>query len=304
MPLAKDDILNVLSDPHLSRIDFWVENLHVTPAVWVQVRDSIEHDQIFIVPGKYPDNAFYNDSDDTLTTPDVNPPPGPDSRGLIIHECTHAYVDTINLDITNLSEEIAAYLVQHTYLLLLIPTLVGPTPNAPWPSFFRHLIDFCKTFKLHQTEGQGARLNLFTIAGLRAELNTLPSPNDYYRRLKWDQRGGSNGLTQKIRVRQLEREPINISVASLPHLASYAISDSLLVEILEKRYAANDVVGFGGRVKRLEQLFRGANPLDARMLVPRLVNRRNGDKVSMYFHDHLSTATRTNLLGILQLRAQ
>jgi hypothetical protein len=189
-------------------------------------------------------------------------------------------------------------------LLLLNPALVGPIPNAPWPTFFRHLIDFCKSFKLHQAAGQGARLSLFAIAALRAELNTLPSANDYYRSLKSDQRSGANGLTKKIRVRQLERPSISISVASPPYPASYVISDTLLVEILEKRYAANDVAGFGGRVKRLEQLFQGANPMDARTLVPRLANRRNGDRVSMYFHDHLSTATRTNLLGILQLRGR
>jgi len=85
--------------------------------------------------------------------------------------------------------------------------------------------------------------------------------------------------------------PTFITVASL---------DPVLVPVLEKRYAANDVAGYGARVRQLEQIFRGANQLQAQQLIDRLTNRRNGDRVSMAFHDNLSAATRANLLGILR----
>jgi len=301
MPLAKQDILDLLSDRRLSRIDFWVENLHVKPQVWALVRDFIDREDIWLVPGEYPNNAFYNDGNDTLTTPDVSPPPSADTAGLIFHECIYVYIDMVSLKITSLSEEIAAYLVQHTYLLLVNPSLALPT-SSDWLKFFQHCIDLAKAFKLHQPEGQGAKLSFYNIVALRLELNQLPSKDDYYRNLKSDTMSAANGVTRKIHVRHIEREPVDISIASPPHPVSFVLSDSLLIEILEKRYAANDVAGFGGRVKRLEQLFRAAQPSDARRLVPRISSRIAGDKVSMYYHDHLSTATRINLLGILKLR--
>jgi hypothetical protein len=76
--------------------------------------------------------------------------------------------------------------------------------------------------------------------------------------------------------------------------------DGVLVPILEKRYGPNDIAGFGGRVKKLEEMFRGLDQLQAMALLNRLTMRKNGDQVSMYFYDHLSAATRTNLLGILR----
>jgi hypothetical protein len=43
--------------------------------------------------------------------------------------------------------------------------------------------------------------------------------------------------------------------------------------------------------------------VEALPLFARLVVRNPRDNVSMYFHDHLSTPTRTKLLQILQNRA-
>lgn len=79
--------------------------------------------------------------------------------------------------------------------------------------------------------------------------------------------------------------------------------DGLLIPILEKRYDAADISGFGGRVKKLEEIFRGLDQLEAQRLNIRLLHRQAGDKVSIYFYDHLSTTTRVNLLKILSGRA-
>jgi hypothetical protein len=76
--------------------------------------------------------------------------------------------------------------------------------------------------------------------------------------------------------------------------------DAVLIPILAKRYAANDVTGFGGRVKKLESIFRGLDQLHAVDLLNRLSSRRVGDPVSMYFYDNLSPPTRANLLKILR----
>jgi hypothetical protein len=80
-------------------------------------------------------------------------------------------------------------------------------------------------------------------------------------------------------------------------------SDEYLIRTLGRRYAANDVAGPTARARELTKDFQlGVQPKSplARTLHARLESRKNGDKLSMYFHDHLSTAERTKLLGILK----
>ena len=86
------------------------------------------------------------------------------------------------------------------------------------------------------------------------------------------------------------------------HEPSAPLPDSYLISLLQPRYAADDVVGFGARARKLEEVFRSASMGQALALFPRLVGRLPQDEVSMYFHDHLSTPTRTKLRQILQDR--
>jgi hypothetical protein len=86
------------------------------------------------------------------------------------------------------------------------------------------------------------------------------------------------------------------------HEPSVPLSDSYLISLLQPRYAADDVVGFGARARKLEEVFRSVSMGQALALFPRLVGRLPKDKVSVYFHDHLSTPTRTKLRQILQDR--
>ena len=81
------------------------------------------------------------------------------------------------------------------------------------------------------------------------------------------------------------------------------LTDTYLIELLQRRYARNDVPGFGGRARTVEQLFQSTSKTEAVPLLTRLTVRNSGEKVAMYFHDHLATATRTKLLQILQNRA-
>jgi hypothetical protein len=81
------------------------------------------------------------------------------------------------------------------------------------------------------------------------------------------------------------------------------LTDSFLIGLLQPRYAVNDVSGYGARARQVERVFQSTNMTEARPLTIRLAHRKPGDKVSMYFYDHLSTPTRTKLLQILQNRA-
>jgi hypothetical protein len=104
----------------------------------------------------------------------------------------------------------------------------------------------------------------------------------------------------KARTESLKELRSHLYIPTPPTHIEVASPDAALLPLLERRFAANDVAGFGGRVRQLEQIFRGLDQLQAGQLLNRLNVRRNGDKVSMYFHDHLSTATRTQLLDVLQ----
>ncbi|MGA2411035.1 MAG: hypothetical protein ABSG46_11690 [Candidatus Binataceae bacterium] len=97
-------------------------------------------------------------------------------------------------------------------------------------------------------------------------------------------------------------EEITIPERSVVSETRPPITDDYITQLLAKRYAANDVAGFGGRVKTLEGIFREIDIPRAKSILSRLSIRRAGDMMSIYFHDHLSTATRASLIAILQRR--
>ncbi len=81
------------------------------------------------------------------------------------------------------------------------------------------------------------------------------------------------------------------------------LTDAYLIDLLQTRYAANDVKGFGARVRQVERAFRSTSIAEALPLLTRLKLQNPADKVAKYFHDHLSTAARDKLLQILQKRS-
>lgn len=86
------------------------------------------------------------------------------------------------------------------------------------------------------------------------------------------------------------------------HEQSVPLTDSYLISLLQPRFAADDVGGYGARARKVETVFGSAGIVQALPLFARLVMRRPGDNVSMYFHDNLSTPTRMRLLQTLQSR--
>lgn len=78
------------------------------------------------------------------------------------------------------------------------------------------------------------------------------------------------------------------------------VMDSQLLPLLKMRFAANDVAGYGARARKVEAIFKKFDPFDVNDMRHRLAARAPGDEVVRYFYEHLSTAERNNLLGILQ----
>ena len=126
------------------------------------------------------------------------------------------------------------------------------------------------------------------IASAQAEFNPI---RDYY----GFKRGEPPPLVLKV------REEVQVPIRITQYEPRVPITDSYLLRLLEPRYRADDVAGYGGRARELEAVFRQMLGQEAVPLLGRLISRRPGDKVAMYFHDHLATATRKKLLKILAL---
>lgn len=108
-----------------------------------------------------------------------------------------------------------------------------------------------------------------------------------------------------IRGEQVDLDLLVKTVHPLPRGTLHVeVHSSLeyLVPIFQQRFGANDVAGYGARVRKLEDIFNRMEAADARDLRLRLDARRPGDKVAQYFFANLSAATRLKLLGILKNR--
>ncbi len=296
MPLSKQDVLAMLADPVLARMDFSAAGLRISGRQFGWVRTLVEDEDIVVVEGTV-GNAYYNSGNNTLTTQNANSPPDLDARALLLHECVHALIDMEKLRISRLSNEVVCYVVQHAYMLLSNPRwTVQPNSNVPWFNFYTDIAAFVRTHKLDKPDGFGATIADADLAPLRPQLNNL----NIYQHLKDHDMSLSNGVLTKPRP-----------LASHPPTAPYRIaqnetmpeaSDDYIVDVLKKRYAASDVAGYGGRLRELELVFREQRPQRARTRHGRLQSRMAGDPMSQFFHDHLSTSARVRLVAILKNR--
>jgi hypothetical protein len=193
MALTKKDVLDTLADPVIRRMNFWVGNVHVSGDAYDDIRDLIDDESIQVIEGTNPDNAYYNGRDDTLTTQNVNPPADLDARALLLHECTHALVDQAEIEVTRLTGETAAYLAQHTYMLLSNPRWTVAPNNKPWQTFFEDVVALVKKFKLDKPEGFGARIWWHDYEPLLDELHKL----NIYQSLQDDEPAWSDGITPR-----------------------------------------------------------------------------------------------------------
>jgi len=295
LALTLQDVLDTLNSYFVTQMDFWVDRVHVCERSYDEVRVLIESGDITVVEGTNPTNAFYDRNSDTLTTQNVPSPPDIGARSLLLHECTHAIVDVQKLPITRLTNELVAYVAQTTYKLLANPIYAVEPNNPPWFAFHNHCVDLVKKFKLHRPEGRGVILQEADYSPLRTELHGL----NLYQSIPVNESAGANGVPVRPQGRF---GPDGTSFRSTQNIPFPEASDEYLIQMLEKRYAASDVAGFGGRVKELEKNFMRTERIRAKTLLTRFEARIAGDRLSVAFHDHLSTATRIKLVGILRAR--
>lgn len=294
MPLGEFDVIKALSDSLLKRIDFFVDDFHIRVEAYQRISDLIEDEQILVVEGKDPNKSTYNPATDTIATRyGANSPAGLDDRAMLIHECTHAIKDMEHVTITALGNEAAAYIAEATYLLL------SDTNYTSTGDLHKGALDVARRFELHTTQGMRKHIDTSEIGPLFKTIANSPTYRQDIGQLSL-----ADGISPKIRQHwpTSPPEPESTPDRATAQEESVPLSDSYLISLLQPRYAADDVAGFGARARKLEQVVRSASVGQAIPLFPRLLTRRIGDKVSVLFHDHLSTATRTKVLRILQDR--
>jgi hypothetical protein len=79
--------------------------------------------------------------------------------------------------------------------------------------------------------------------------------------------------------------------------------DEELIAILKQSYKKTDVSGYGGRARRLEQMFSAMSEFDAKRLLLRFKARNKTDTLAMLLYSQLSRPLIEKLLGLLAKRA-
>ena len=298
MPLTETDLLDALDDPALGWINFSLGGVaHISKQKFGVIREHILAGNINVTSWDNPNNAQYvADDPPILYMQDAPSPASTYARALLLHECTHAIIHVFAIKFGELDNEITAYLLQVAYQLVKDPHFATAPNNPPWFKFFDDCLKLVKRRGLHQG---GFQLVTFTeVDDLKNQMPSLPG--DLY---KGDESRSSRGTgLRTVKPFIPTNEPTSVKYHSVAYETYPEPSDDYLADLLGRRYAKNDVAGYGGRVRELDSVFRHLSKGKALGLYPRLMVRIPGDKISMSFHDHLSTITRMNMLAIVRSR--
>lgn len=206
MSLTLGDVLDTLNDDVTLCMYFWVGPIYVSGIGYRMVRDNIYDGSIMVVEGDpHQTLAFYDSSKDVLTTQAGTSPPDLDQRALLLHECTHALIDVLNVpSVTRHVDELAAYIAQHVYLLRSNPRWTVAPNNAPWQNFFQGVFDLIKARRLDTVAGNNIMISVSDLEPLRQQLAALPGVN--YGSFARDALSGSNGMKDYGTFQRLARK--------------------------------------------------------------------------------------------------
>jgi hypothetical protein len=172
--------------------------------------------------------------------------------------------------------------------------------NEPWENFYRGVESLVKRFGLEKQSGNGARIKADDVEALRVQLAGLPNVN--YGNFKKTDPSGADGLIRNHFFLSESPPDMTMRSTSVAHYPYPDPSDDYLIDTLKVRYAANDVAGYGKRLRELRKDFALCSVGRAKELHRRLTGRLSGDRVSELFYDHLSREGRAILLRVLKGR--
>jgi hypothetical protein len=180
---TKQDVLDALLDATLHRITIIFDSMVINVAGFLLVRNQIDSGNIQVVQGSSSANAYYNTSDDTLTTQD-GPSPAPYwKKSLLIHECVHALFDIYKYTTTGLTNELLCYITQVAYEIMsdsrykysLDPSLTAGSNDAKWNQFWVDIETYVRGlgYSFGTTGGIVMVKNDAAFQALRTQINGL-----------------------------------------------------------------------------------------------------------------------------------
>ena len=270
MPLTETDLLDTLADPAVGWINFSLGGVvHVSRQKYQVIREHILAGNINVTNWDK-SYAQYSAGEDPpmIYMQNDTSPASANARSLLLHECTHAIVHVFGIQFGALDNEITSYLAQVAYRLVLNPHFETEPNNPPWFKFFDDCLTLVKQRSLHKGGYQ-----LVTFKEVEALKNQLPSlPGGLYTG-KENQVTSGTGL-QHVRPFIPTNEPIEVKYQITAHESYPEPSDDYLADLLGRRYAKDDVAGFGGRSSR------------ARNCLPASVEDQGGKFISSSGHAH------------------
>lgn len=297
MLLTEADLLDALDDPALGFINFSLGGLvQVSRQKFGVIREHILAGNILVTSWGEKHAQYVPSDPPVLYIQNDTSPASTHARALLLHECTHAIVHVFAVKFGELDNEVTAYLLQVAYQLVKNPHYATAPNNPPWFKFFDDCLRLVKKRGLNF--GGFQMLSFKEVKPLEDQLPSLPG--GFYKDDASRTTSGNGLQTVKPFI------PTDEPTSGRAQFAAYETypdpSDDYLADLLGRRYAKDDVAGYGGRVRELEAVFRRLSKEKAAGLYPRLAMRAPGDKISMSFHDHLSTITRSRMLTIVRSR--
>lgn len=179
MPITKADVLAVLNDPILGKINFSVGTLRVNAAAFRIVARYIEAGDIEVVPGTSATVAVYDRRLNHIETPARNPPLDFTDSAQLLHECVHAISD-INGGGSVLEDEVAGYLAQTIFAQISHPTppilasAAQVKAASPKGRMVLAMQETMRTYNLDNARGIGAKIGAIDIHRLSEAIRAMP----------------------------------------------------------------------------------------------------------------------------------
>lgn len=181
MPIGKNDVLAVLSDPVVRRIKFRIGQTTVDADGFRDVHAAIADGRIKVTNGTQQQTAFYNMRANTIETARQDPPLDVGERAHLIHECVHAINDLRFINEVTLIEEAAAYLAQLIFMTLSLPPRSTPRPSYLHPRLgplMRLMVacdDVIAQYRLAEPAGLGATISARDTFFLMMKVRGVPA---------------------------------------------------------------------------------------------------------------------------------
>ena len=179
MPITKADVLAVLNDPVLNKINFSVGAIVVNAEAFRIVARYIEAGDVQVVPGSGT-VAVYDRGKNRIETPNRNPPLNFTDGAQLLHECVHAFSDINGLSGSALDDEVAGYLAQLTYAEIKNPTrpILASAARLRTASPMGRMVvamqDTVRNYNLHNGRGFGAKISGPDIFRLGQAVRAVP----------------------------------------------------------------------------------------------------------------------------------